>query len=152
MWMIVRELVAAGTTILLTTQYLEEADVLARQIAVLDRGQVVANGTPAELKRLVPGGRIRLEFDDAQGLDGAAAVFHDSTRDEQALALDVPSNGELTALRAVLDRVDREQLTPRALTVHTPDLDDVFLALTGRHGAGEIGPEIAATSLKEAKR
>jgi ABC-2 type transport system ATP-binding protein len=72
---------------------------------------VVANGTLAGLKRLVPGGRIRLELDDAQGLDGAVAVFRDSTRDEQALALDVPSGGELTALRALLDRVDREQLT-----------------------------------------
>ena len=151
MWLIVRELVAAGTTILLTTQYLEEADVLARQIAVLDQGQVVANGTPAELKRLVPGGRIRLEFDDAQGLDGAAAVFRDSTRDDEALALEVPSNGELTALRAVLDRVDREQLTPRALTVHTPDLDDVFFALTGRHGTAESQPEPAATPGKEVR-
>ena len=112
MWLIVRELVAAGTTILLTTQYLEEADVLAQRIAVLDQGHVVADGTPTELKRLVPGGRIRLEFDDAPGLDAAAAVFRDSTRDEQALALDVPSNGELTALRAVLDRVDREELSP----------------------------------------
>ena len=149
MWLIVRELVAAGTTILLTTQYLEEADVLARQIAVLDRGHVVAHGTPAELKRLVPGGRIRLEFDDAQGLDGAAAVFRDSTRHEEALALDVPSNGELTALRAVLERVDREQLTPRALTVHTPDLDDVFFALTG-HSTAEIEP--ASTTAKEARR
>jgi len=151
MWLIVRELVAAGTTILLTTQYLEEADGLARQIAVLDQGHVVANGTPAELKRLVPGGRIRLEFDDAQGLDGAAAVFRDSTRDEDALALEVPSTGELTALRAVLDRVDREQLTPRALTVHTPDLDDVFFALTGRHGPAEIQPEPAAAPGKEVR-
>ena len=62
MWRIVRELVAAGTTILLTTQYLEEADVLASRIAVLDQGHIVADGTPSELKRLVPGGRIRLEF------------------------------------------------------------------------------------------
>ena len=152
MWLIVRELVAAGTTILLTTQYLEEADVLAQRIAVLDQGHVVADGTPAELKRLVPGGRIRLEFDDAHGLDAAAAVFRDSTRDEQALALDVPSNGELTALRAVLDRVDREQLSPQALTVHTPDLDDVFFALTGRHGTAEISPESAPTLPKEARR
>ena len=152
MWVIVRELVAAGTTILLTTQYLDEADVLARQIAVLDHGHVVANGTPAELKRLVPGGRIRLEFDDVQGLDEAAAVFRDSTCDEQALALDVPSNGELAALRAVLDRVDREQLTPRALTVHTPDLDDVFFALTGRHGAAETRPETTATLPNEDQR
>ena len=67
MWSIVRELVAAGTTILLTTQYLEEADELADRIAVMNAGTIVADGTPAELKRLVPGGRIRLEFDDADG-------------------------------------------------------------------------------------
>ncbi len=166
MWVIVRELVAAGTTILLTTQYLDEADELAQQIVVLDQGQVVANGTPAELKRLVSGGRIRLEFDDVQALDAAAAVFGDSTRQEQALALDVPSDGELGALRALLDRVDRERLTPRALTVHTPDLDDVFFALTGRHRTNEhstnehstehstteIAHETAATTLKEAHR
>ncbi len=152
MWLIVRELVAAGTTILLTTQYLEEADVLAQRIAVLDQGRVVADGSPAELKLLVPGGRIRLEFDDAHGLDAAAAVFRDSTRDEQALALDVPSNGELTALRAVLDCVDREQLSPQALTVHTADLDDVFFALTVRHGTAEISPESAPKLPKEARR
>ena len=60
-----------------------------------------------------------------------------ATRDDQALALDVPSDGDLTALRAVLDRVDREQLTARALTMHTPDLEDVFFALTGRRGTEE---------------
>ena len=64
----------------------------------------------------------------------------------------MPSNGELTALRAVLDRVDREQLAPQALTVHTPDLDDVFFALTGRHGTAEISPESAPLLPKGAKR
>ena len=152
MWEIVRELVAAGTTILLTTQYLQEADELASRIAVLDHGHIVAEGTPTELKRLVPGGRIRLEFGDTQELDAAAAVFRDATRDEQALALDVPSDGELTALRAVLDRVDREQLAARALTVHTPDLEDVFFALTGRRGPDETRTQMAGTPSKEAAR
>ena len=137
MWQIVRELVAAGTTVLLTTQYLEEADELASRIAVLDQGHIVADGTPSELKRLVPGGRIRLEFSEAEELEAAATVFRDGKRDDQALALDVPSTGDLAALRAVLDRVDREQLTARALTVHTPDLEDVFFALTGRRGTEE---------------
>ena len=149
MWQIVRELVAAGTTILLTTQYLEEADELASHIAVLDQGHIVADGTPSELKRLVPGGRIRLEFSEAEELDAAATVFRDGTRDDQALALDVPSTGDLTALRAVLDRVDREQLTARALTVHTPDLEDVFFALTGRRGTEEPPKELAGTQKKE---
>ena len=151
MWQIVRELVAAGTTILLTTQYLEEADELASRIGVLDQGHIVADGTPSELKRLVPGGRIRLEFGDTEELDAAATVFRDGTRDDQALALDVPSNGDLTALRAVLDRVDREQLTARALTVHTPDLEDVFFALTGRRGAEGPTNELAGTDTKESR-
>ena len=90
MWEIVRELVAAGTTILLTTQYLDEADELASRIAVLDQGHIVAEGTPTELKRLVPGGRIRLEFGDIHGLDAAAAVFLDATRDEQASPASAP--------------------------------------------------------------
>ena len=149
MWQIVRELVAAGTTILLTTQYLEEADELASRIAVLDQGHIVADGSPSELKRLVPGGRIRLEFGDVKQLDAAATVFADGTRDDQALTLDVPSSGDLTALRAVLDRVDREQLTARALTVHTPDLGDVFFSLTGRRGAEAPTKELAGTSAKE---
>ncbi len=150
MWVIVRELVAAGTTILLTTQYLDEADELAHHIAVLDHGRVVAHGTPTELKRLAPGGRIRLEFDDADDLTAAAALFPDATPDAQALALDVPSTGELTALRAILHRVDSEQLVPRALTVHTPDLDDVFFALTGRHGAADSDSESVSTPFREA--
>ena len=149
MWQIVRELVTAGTTILLTTQYLEEADELASRIAVLDQGHIVADGTPSELKRLVPGGRIRLEFGDAEDLDAAATAFPGGTRDEQALALDVPSTGDLTALRAVLDRVDRERITARALTVHTPDLEDVFFALTGRRGTGEPTKEPAGMPAKE---
>ena len=138
MWTIVRELVAAGTTIMLTTQYLDEADELADRIAVLNAGAIVADGTPAELKRLVPGGRIRLEFDDARGLDAAAAAFADAVRDDQALAIDVPSDGGLGSLRAIMDRLDRDGIEARTLSIHTPDLDDVFFALTGRReGANE---------------
>jgi ABC-type multidrug transport system ATPase subunit len=72
MWQLIRDLVAGGVTVFLTTQYLEEADELADRIALLDRGRVVAEGTPAELKRLVPGGHIRLEFADPAALDSAA--------------------------------------------------------------------------------
>jgi ABC-2 type transport system ATP-binding protein len=131
MWDIVRELVAAGTTILLTTQYLEEADQLANRIAVLDRGAIVADGTPSELKRLIPGGRIHLEFDDQHALDGAATALPDATRDDAALTLDVPSDGGFGSIRTVMSRLDTRRVEPRALTIHTPDLDDVFFALTG---------------------
>jgi ABC-2 type transport system ATP-binding protein len=131
MWTIVRELVAQGTTIFLTTQYLDEADELASRVAVLDRGAIVADGAPAELKRLVPGGRIQLEFEDLHALDNAAATLPDATRDDAALTLDVPSDGSLGSIRFVMDRLDAARIEARALTTHTPDLDDVFFALTG---------------------
>ncbi|WP_051426246.1 ATP-binding cassette domain-containing protein [Jiangella gansuensis] len=132
MWDAIRGLVAGGVTIFLTTQYLEEADELADRIALLDHGRIVAEGTSAELKRLIPGGHIRLEFADPDELDQAARAFAGSTRDDAALALQVPSDGDVQSLRAVLDHLDVASIEVTNLTVHTPDLDDVFLALTGR--------------------
>jgi ABC-2 type transport system ATP-binding protein len=79
MWSIVRELVADGVTVFLTTQYLEEADQLAGRIAVLDQGHLVAEGTPDELKRQVPGSHVRLQFTDAGELDAATRVLTGST-------------------------------------------------------------------------
>ncbi len=136
MWQIVRELSAAGTTILLTTQYLDEADELAHRIAVLDRGVIVAQGTPTELKRLVPGGRIRLEFEDAASLRAVAGALGHAPRDDADLTLEVPSDGSLASLRAVMDELDRSGVEARSLSIHTPDLDDVFFALTGHDATG----------------
>jgi ABC-2 type transport system ATP-binding protein len=134
MWQIVRDLVATGVTIFLTTQYLEEADRLADRVAVLDGGKVVAEGTPAELKRLVPGGHIRLEFADAAELDKAARTFDGAARDDEALTLQVPSDGGVGSLRSMLDWLDEESIEVGGLSVQTPDLDDVFLSLTGQDG------------------
>ena len=131
MWQTVRELVADGVTIFLTTQYLEEADKLADRIAVLDHGKLVAVGTAEELKRSVPGGHIRLQFGDPVSLDAAARALGDVSRDDEALTLQVPSDGGVRALRALLDRLDGTGIEVGGLSVHTPDLDDVFLALTG---------------------
>ncbi|PRX50024.1 ABC-2 type transport system ATP-binding protein [Prauserella shujinwangii] len=131
MWSIIRDLVADGVTIFLTTQYLEEADQLADRIAVLDQGRLVAQGTSDELKRQVPGTHVRLRFTTVAELDAAARVLPDSTRDEEALALRVPSDAGTTSLRALLDRLDEYSISAEELSVHTPDLDDVFLALTG---------------------
>ena len=137
MWDIVRELVADGVTILLTTQYLEEADRLASRIALLDQGRVVAEGTPAELKRLVPGGSVRLEFPDEAQLDRAAALLG-GARDDEALALNLASDGAVGSVRAVLDQLDVASVTVDALSVKSADLDDVFLSLTGRREDEEV--------------
>jgi ABC-2 type transport system ATP-binding protein len=135
MWDIVRDLVAEGTTVLLTTQYLDEADELADRIAVLDDGRIVAEGTPEELKRRVPGGHVRLRFADGSAYDAAARLFDGATRDDDALALAVPSDGGVGALRTVLDRLAKANLEVDDLSIHTPDLDDVFFALTGKKDA-----------------
>ena len=131
MWEIIRELVADGTTIFLTTQYLEEADQLADRIAVLDQGHLVAQGTPEELKRQIPGTHVRLRFADLHELDAAARVLADSTRDDQELTLRVPSDGGSRSLRTLLDRLDEHTINAEEFSVHMPDLDDVFFALTG---------------------
>ncbi|WP_433333651.1 ATP-binding cassette domain-containing protein [Spirillospora sp. CA-294931] len=131
MWDVIRELVAGGVTIFLTTQYLDEADQLADRIAVLDRGRLVAEGTAAELKRLVPGGHVLLRFPDPASLDRAGRSLGRGVRDDDALTLQVPGDGGVRSLRALLDHLDAHAVEVEELTVHTPDLDDVFLALTG---------------------
>jgi ABC-2 type transport system ATP-binding protein len=131
MWQIIRDLVASGVTIFLTTQYLEEADELADRIALLDHGRLVAEGTADELKRLIPGGHIRLQFADASELESALLTLSEASLDDE-LTLRVPSDGSVRSLRALLARLDDESIEVDELSVRIPDLDDVFLALTGR--------------------
>jgi len=130
-WEIIRGLAADGVTIFLTTQYLDEADQLADRIAVLDQGRIAAEGTAAELKRRIPGGHIRLQFAGPRELESAAHVLGTVARDDEALALQVPSDGDIASLRALLDRLDGAQVEVGGLSIHTPDLDDVFFSLTG---------------------
>ncbi|MEV4345145.1 ATP-binding cassette domain-containing protein [Actinoplanes sp. NPDC049596] len=130
MWQTIRELVAGGVTIFLTTQYLEEADELADRVAVLDNGRIVAAGTTAELKRGLSGGHVLLRFADGTRLDVAARALGEAARDDEALTLRVPGDGSVAALRGLLDRLDRAGAEVEELSVHTPNLDDVFFALT----------------------
>ena len=143
MWQIIRNLVADGVTILLTTQYLEEADQLADQVALLDHGRIIAQGTPDELKRRIPGGHIRLQFTHLSSLEAAARALgvstsDTSTSDTDALTLDVPGDGGVRTLRYLLAELDRADIDVAGLSVHTPDLDDVFLTLTGTTEEGAL--------------
>jgi ABC-2 type transport system ATP-binding protein len=132
MWQIIRDLAADGVTIFLTTQYLEEADQLADRVTFLDHGRLIAEGTPHDLKRLIPGGHVVLQFADPGELDSAARALRASARDDAALTLQVPSDGGVRSLRALLDQLDHASIDVAGLAVHTPDLDDVFLTLTGQ--------------------
>jgi len=131
MWQIIGDLAAQGVTIFLTTQYLEEADELSDRIAVLDHGRIVAEGSPGELKRRIPGGHIGLQFANLDELESAERVLGVTTRDHESLTLQVPSKGDIPALRALLDRLDNASVKAERLSIHTPDLDDVFFAFTG---------------------
>jgi len=131
LWQIVRELVADGVTILLTTQYLEEADRLADRVALIDHGAVVAAGTPAELKGRLPAGRIRLRFSEECSFAAAVAVFGGATRADDSLSLTLAAEGTVAGLRDTLDRLEGHDLPVAGLSMSAPDLDEVFFALTG---------------------
>jgi ABC-2 type transport system ATP-binding protein len=141
MWQTIRELVADGVTIFLTTQQLDEADALADRIAVLDHGKVVAAGSPEELKRSIPGAHVRLHFADITGLDAAARALSGSFPHEGTLTLEVPSDGGAIAVRELLNRLGDTAAEVDEVSVHTPDLDDVFFALTG-HPTAEATAEM----------
>ena len=130
-WEVIRDLVAGGVTLLLTTQYLEEADHLADRIGLLDHGRIVAEGTPEQLKRLVPGGHVVLRFADRAGLDRAAALLGTGEPDPEALLLRVPGEATPAALRDLLNRLGDTAVDAEQVSLYTPDLDDVFLTLTG---------------------
>jgi ABC-2 type transport system ATP-binding protein len=142
MWQIIHDLVADGVTIFLSTQYLDEADQLANRIAVLDQGRIVAEGTPAALKRRVPGGHLRLEFTDPRHLDAAARLLGTAASvDEATLTLRVPGDGDTRSVRELLNRLDAASIPVEQLSIHTPDLDDVFFAFTGHASAPKDGQE-----------
>jgi ABC-2 type transport system ATP-binding protein len=141
LWDLIRELVADGTTLLLTTQYLEEADVLADRIAVIDRGTVIAEGTAAELKSQLGATVLEVSFSDqgaaSAALSTVAGIASGAEVDGPIVRAPV-HDGAKTAME-VLRALDFAQLEVGGLTVREPSLDDVFLTLTG-HRAEEIDP------------
>jgi ABC-2 type transport system ATP-binding protein len=155
MWEIVRQLASAGATILLTTQYLDEADQLADRVAVLDQGRIVAEGTPAELKGRIPGGHVRLHFAGPDLLRLAAELLPAAAPDQDQLVLQVPADGTVGSLRELLGELHEAGIAVERLSVHTPDLDDVFLAVTGSHVTGShvtIRPDEGPTPQGAAQR
>ena len=137
-WQSIRDLVAGGTTIFLTTQYLDEADQLADRIAVLDHGRIVAEGTPGDLKRRIPGGHIQLHFAAPATLDAAASLLDVASRDEEKLVLQVPSDGSAASLRGLLNQLHNARLDVEHISLHSPDLDDVFFAVTGHPSTEKV--------------
>jgi ABC-2 type transport system ATP-binding protein len=144
MWEIIRALAADGVTIFLTTQYLDEADQLADRIAVLDHGRIVAAGPPDELKRRIPGGHVELEFASLDDLAVAAGLVNATSRDDDALTLQVPGDGSLDSLRSLIDKLDAGRVAVAKLSIRTPDLDDVFFAFTGESEPRNPDPQKAA--------
>jgi len=135
-WQAVREVAAAGTTVLLTTQYLDEADQLADRISVMDRGRVVAEGSPAELKRRLGGDRVAAVLADAGRLDDAARAIADAAGSEASVDTDsrtvtVEVADGAKALAPIVRALDAERLAVDDLTLRRPTLDEVFLHLTG---------------------
>jgi ABC-2 type transport system ATP-binding protein len=143
LWDVIRSLVANGTDVLLTTQYLDEADQLADRIAVLDQGRIVAEGTPAELKSRIPGGHVRLHFADPDLLHSAAELLGAAAPDQDQLVLQVPADGTVDSLRELLDELHEARISVERLSIHIPDLDDVFFAVTGSHVTAQLNGDPA---------
>jgi ABC-2 type transport system ATP-binding protein len=132
-WDVVTDLVRSGVSILLTTQYLEEADKLADRIGVVDDGKIVAEGTSAELKQQVAGHRLDLTMTERAAFDHVAAVLGRRTvrADVDRLTLSAATDGSAPHVRALLDELDPQRRAVARFAVHSATLDDVFMALTG---------------------
>jgi ABC-2 type transport system ATP-binding protein len=134
MWTVIKQLLAEGTTILLTTQYLEEADQLADNIVVIDGGKVIAEGSAKELKAKVGKDRLELTFANAKALSAAVKVLGDAvvdTNDKEFTATTVISDTNKD-VKDVLETLSTAKINLESLAVHKPTLDDVFLSLTGK--------------------
>lgn len=138
-WKIIKGLAQAGTTVFLTTQYLEEADQLADRIAILDKGEIVAEGSAAELKKLLPSGHIELRFLDEVTMDAArdALAGYGPVADSENLTVTCVTDGSLGQMTGLLKRLEESGITAAGFAQQVPTLEDVFLALVGQAHAHE---------------
>ncbi|RZS45212.1 ABC-2 type transport system ATP-binding protein [Herbihabitans rhizosphaerae] len=155
-WEVIGELVTAGTTVLLTTQYLEEADQLANSMMVIDRGKVIASGTADQLKREVGGERLEIVATDAADLPAVRTALAEvgsgePTVDEHLRKVEVHVDAGSKALMEALRRLDSQDIAVHDAALHRPTLDDVFLSLTG-HVAEQEPEEPADKKGKRAKK
>lgn len=131
MWRTIRTLADSGTTIFLTTQYLEEADQLADKIAILNKGTIVAEGTAAQLKKLLPHGQVELKFQTEERLRRAIKILHEfkSAEDKSALSLTLTTDGSVAGLTSILNLLERAHVDITEFAQKPPTLDDVFLKI-----------------------
>ena len=139
MWDAIRELVRGGSTVLLTTQYMEEADRLADEVVVIDRGKMIAQGPPDQLKAKIGGERIEVVLADSENIPAARALLSELSPDEirvddQTCTVTASVTGGVDALRVVLQQLKDRAIPVDDVGLRRPTLDDVFLSLTG-HGA-----------------
>jgi ABC-type multidrug transport system ATPase subunit len=155
LWVTIRELVAEGTTVLLTTQYLEEADVLASRIAVIDGGRVIANDAPSVLKRQLGNTVIEMGIGTEERATRAQSLLSHllpAAPDRDGATIRINSEDGSRILIDALRSLDNEDLTPATLAVREPSLDDVFLALTGHRAAATTGATAAVATKKRRGR
>ena len=156
LWSVIEDLVADGTTVLLTTQYLEEADTLAQDIVVIDHGRVIAHGTSDELKTQVGGDRLQVVVSPGGSLDDAAAALRRVADGEAVVDVDerrvsAPVSGGSTVLVEAVRAFDDAGVKLDDLALRRPTLDDVFLSLTG-HVAAEAAPDDAPAGKRRGRR
>jgi ABC-2 type transport system ATP-binding protein len=154
LWGVIEDLVSEGTTLLLTTQYLEEADRLTDRISVVDRGRVIAEGTSAELKATLGGAVVEVRLADAAEASRVLGSLSGAGEGEAAVDDDlirVPAGDGTATLAEVVRRLDAAGVQARGLQLREPSLDDVFLALTGHAAEDGTGPDGGREKKKESR-